>query len=34
LVESFKARVARVAGTFIENFDAQRERYWIDERDG
>jgi DNA-binding MarR family transcriptional regulator/GNAT superfamily N-acetyltransferase len=34
LDESFEALVARVAATFIDNFDARRERCWIAERDG
>jgi DNA-binding MarR family transcriptional regulator/GNAT superfamily N-acetyltransferase len=34
LDESFEAMVAHIAATFIENFDARRERCWIAERDG
>jgi DNA-binding MarR family transcriptional regulator/GNAT superfamily N-acetyltransferase len=34
LDESFEALVARVAATFIDNFDVRRERCWIAERDG
>ena len=34
LDESFEAMVARIAATFIENFDTRRERGWIAERDG
>ena len=30
----FEAIVAKVAGEFLENFDAKRERCWIAERDG
>src|ERR1700724_2689814 len=34
LDESFEALVARVAATFIDNFDVRRERCWRAERDG
>jgi DNA-binding MarR family transcriptional regulator/GNAT superfamily N-acetyltransferase len=34
LDETFEALVARVAATFIDNFDVRRERCWIAERDG
>lgn len=32
--ESFEALVAKVAGEFIQNFDARHERCWIAERQG